>query len=173
MKKVLSLIILFSTLSTNASAFDLFDKKSKPDNQNITQQNRQGKAKGKRKERLQKLIQQLGLSDEQVAKFKEIKSRHRDSMQTLKEDRNRMKALQKEIQQFMASTGQSDSDRSTILNKVDTVHEIKGRLKKRRIEMALDIREILTSEQLIKFNTLRAQRKSGRKRGGKRKRFDQ
>lgn len=173
MQKLFIPILFILFVSSNVSAFQLFGNDK--NNQQVDQQEnfveQKDRGNGKRKERMQKLMQELNLSEDQITKFKEIKAKHKDTKQSLKDERQRMKSLQQEIKQAMQSSGAAD--RSAILSKIDTVHEIKGRLKRIRVEMALDIREILNPEQLTKFNQLKEQKRKARNGKRNKRKFRQ
>lgn len=120
---------------------------------------------GKGERRGRGMMKKLGLSEEQVVQFKEIRGRFKPQM---KENRKKIKELKNEFQNLMKSTDKSDGFKDNLLSKFDELQKLKTQSQRKRIEMALALREILTPEQISKFQELRSQRKGKRgKRGGR------
>lgn len=170
MKTVFLTLLLSLSFPLFAQDFSLFDDAQADQSQNNfvekdqKNRNRRGKNRAGRGKR-GGMLKKLGLTQEQITQFKEIKSKHKSKF---KNNRQKMKELKQELQQLMKSTQNGSDYRNTVLAKVDELHNLKGETKRARIEMALDIREILNPEQIQKFMQIKLQRKDRRKGRGNR-----
>jgi Spy/CpxP family protein refolding chaperone len=191
MKNLIILIALCASLPTTSMAFSMFDDaNAESQDNNFVERDRRGggrgqgrwqgggqgrgqgqwqgggQGRGQGRGGRGQMLKKLGLNEEQIAQFKEIKQKHKQSMQG---NRERIKNLKQEFQQLMQSNEKGDGYKSKVLSKLDELQRLKAQTKRSKVEMALSIREIMTPEQIQKFMQFRQQRK-GRKngRGGQR-----
>ncbi len=110
--------------------------------------------KEKRKEKMQKIFNELDLTEEQKAKLKENKAKHRKQRKAAFE---KMKSHKETLKQELLKTD---------LN-MKRVRKIQGELKASQAQMAddrldsiLEVRQILTPEQFAKFTALMEQHRA-------------
>ena len=89
-------------------------------------------------------IKNLGLSDEQKDKLKEIRRSHKDDGQKLREE---MKTARKAFKDSL----RTNASREEVLKAYETMSAKKSELGKARIEGLLSAREVLTAEQRAKL----------------------
>ena len=107
-----------------------------------------GKLREQREEHMQKLFDQLNVSDEQKEKLKANKLKNKEAMKALQEqNRSYREALHQELMK-------PDLD----MNKVKDIHEkmkaLDAQISDNRLDSILEVRKILTPEQFAKFLTV-------------------
>ena len=96
---------------------------------------------------IEKLIENLGLTPEQVVKLKEQKGAHRqNTMQTAKE----LKAKRQELKEELAK---EEVNKDSINSIIAQISELQSSLLYQRIQGVLTMKEILTPEQFEKFQS--------------------
>lgn len=160
MKLIMFYLTLLSLYPCTGNTFELFEDVNAQTNQSKTEKME------KRRKRRQGMIKKLNLSKEQIAQFKQIKKTHK---QSAKGSRNQIKKLRQEFQHLMQSTEKGDGFRSQVLSKLNELQTLKNQNKRAKIEMALSIRELLTTEQIGQFIELRKQRRNGRGKKNRRR----
>lgn len=95
------------------------------------------------------LKKELGLSDEQLSKVKAIKKELRPA---LRESKKKMLALKNEFKDAMQDSSVSSD---TLTQKFETLQDAKEDFQRRRFQVMLRMREILSPEQLSKFHEVR------------------
>ena len=96
---------------------------------------------------------ELGLTDEQIAKLKEIREKSKKEVFNL---RNEIKTSIWDIQDELKK---SNADKNKINNLVDKVSDNQKKLMKIRIEQFFEVKKILTEEQFKKLSKLIEERK--------------
>ncbi|MEM8721181.1 MAG: Spy/CpxP family protein refolding chaperone [Cyanobacteria bacterium P01_G01_bin.39] len=119
---------------------------------------RLGQGRGKRGQRMEKLLQNLDLSDEQSQQVKAIQEQ---SATTAEDLREQIKAQRQEMQSLFASDANTDEIRSEF----QAGQQLRQQLSTNRFEIMLQIREILTPEQREKAVELMEQRHQRRFEG--------
>lgn len=110
-----------------------------------------------REERIEKMHEQLGLSDEQKAQLKEHRQTHRKEM---KDVRKQMKDVRESIRQELQSP---DLDEAKIKSLKNDLNELMTRMSDHKLEGVLKVRQILTPQQFEKFNELTEDRRDKQK----------
>lgn len=95
----------------------------------------------------------LDLTDEQIAKVKEIKDKFKKDVFNL---RNEIKTLIWDIQDELKKT---NADKSKVNGLVDKISENQKKLMKIRIEQFFEVKKILTEEQFKKLTNLLEEKK--------------
>jgi periplasmic protein CpxP/Spy len=106
-----------------------------------------------------RLIKELNLTSEQTAKVKEIKSKFETSM---KEGRQAVKAARQDLRASLGIAKRGAQYKAELLEKFKKVQALGQAQHQRRFEMALEIREILTDDQLTKFKAMHERRFQGK-----------
>ena len=112
-----------------------------------------------RQERISKIVDTLGLTEEQRDALKEKRVGHRAQMKELGEAlRTKRKELQEELEK-----AQSDTERISTL--VSDIKSLQGELLDQRVAGILATKEILTPEQLEEMHSIEGKkmRRGGRK----------
>ncbi len=109
----------------------------------------------KRGRKGQQWMQELNLSSEQQQSIQAIKEKYKGQMQG---DREKMRQLKTEMQQFMVN-GSKDDIRTTH----QQIQEYRQKKANARLEMMLEVRDVLTPEQREKMAELKEQRWQGRR----------
>jgi len=94
------------------------------------------------------LSKELGLSDEQSKQVKQIKAKYADD---LDQSRKNAKSAKEDLMNSMKAPKKGPEYQKELLQKFKKVQEFRQAQHARRFEMALEIRELLTNEQLSKF----------------------
>ncbi|MEM7594522.1 MAG: Spy/CpxP family protein refolding chaperone [Cyanobacteria bacterium P01_A01_bin.83] len=115
-------------------------------------------ARGKRGQRMEKLLQNLDLTDEQSQQVKAIQEQ---SATTVEDIREQIQAQRQEMQSLFASDANTDEIRSQF----QASQQLRQQLSTNRFETMLQIREILTPEQREKAVELMEQRHQRRFEG--------
>ncbi|MBI9056834.1 MAG: periplasmic heavy metal sensor [Labilibaculum sp.] len=87
----------------------------------------------------------LGLSDEQKAQMKEIRVAH---LKETKELKNELEVIRLKQKHLMTA---EKVDKNSIMDNVDRLSNIQNQLAKKQIDNKMEIREILTEDQLVLF----------------------
>jgi len=96
------------------------------------------------------LGKELGLSDEQAKQVKQIKAKYAED---LEQARKSSKEAKEDLMTSLKAPQKGSEYQKELLQKFKKVQELKRAQHMRRFEMALEIRELLTNEQLNKFQT--------------------
>lgn len=99
------------------------------------------------------LKKELDLSDDQLTKFKAIKKELRPE---IKETRKTIASLRKEFSEAMKDPKISSDD---LKKKFEKVQESKSQLQQKMFTFMLRMREVLTPEQMAKFDDVRSRMK--------------
>ncbi len=113
------------------------------------------KGKGKGKHRIEKMNQELGLSDEQFLKLKEFRKANKNK----RGGRGEMKALREEMKNAFISN-QPDSKLKEIHQKIVSKMSEKGEM---RFNKMIFMKNLLNDEQRQTFMEMREKRKGPRK----------
>jgi periplasmic protein CpxP/Spy len=103
-----------------------------------------------------KLLQQLNLSNDQLQRIKNIRSRNNSEIRS---SRQRARQLQQEIQELMAGTASSDLVRA----KFNELQSARQQAAKLQFEQMLAMREVLTPQQRSQLAQLMKQRRETRR----------
>lgn len=117
--------------------------------------------KGKKgRERFKKMAEELNLSEEQMAKIKEIRKKYRSELKDL---RSKKKYAQSELQELMSSGNKGSSFQGKAKSKHSELQAFSNQLHDKRFNMMLEIREELSSEQIKEFKEFRENKKAKRR----------
>lgn len=121
--------------------------------------------KEKKHERGEFLKKELGLSDEQLAKFKEIRKSSKDGM---KENKAQFKQLKSEFKEAMKNPNSSQEE---LTAKFEAFQKARDDFQRKRFATMLKMREILNPDQLAKFHEMKKKHKGkwGKNKSSKRK----
>lgn len=103
--------------------------------------------KGEGKDHWQKMSKELNLTADQIKKVKELKQSHQESLSS---KRDAMKKAQDEFKQARTASASKDDQ----LAKFDALSSAKTAFKREKLSLMLDLRQILTPEQLTKFESM-------------------
>jgi len=92
-----------------------------------------------------KMVQELGLTDEQVKELREADFAHREKRLQLK---SKLDGLHLEMEKLFSADPVDESD---ILQLAQKISDLKGKLFVRRIESRLAVGKLLTADQLTKL----------------------
>ena len=106
-----------------------------------------------------KLVEKLGLTEEQKAKLDELNKSQRDAM---KENRTKMGEAMKRQMALMKA---DKVDETAVLASIDEVFALRCAMAKNQVKRVIAIKAILTPEQIKKANEIKAE---FRERGGRR-----
>lgn len=110
----------------------------------------------KYKKRMHKMAQELGLSSEQIDQLKSLK---KGSFKESKALRQNVKEAKKDFHALMESEGQGETFNSKARAAFSKLQTSKNKLMENRFNESLQLRSILTNDQLKKFNDLRKKHK--------------
>ena len=96
---------------------------------------------------------ELNLTDEQMAKVKEIKKAHKPDM---REQKKELQALKKSFKDAMKDPNASNED---LIAKFEAFQKARDASQRNRFAMMLKMREILTPEQMEKLHELKRKHK--------------
>ncbi|MFP5491390.1 MAG: Spy/CpxP family protein refolding chaperone [Bacteriovoracia bacterium] len=120
-----------------------------------------GDGEGKRGE---KMRAELGLSDEQLEKMKEIREKRKAAHEG---HREKVKAARDD---FQAAMKNPKATKSELVNKFEALEKIQAQGKRDKFEMMLEIRSLLDEKQIAKFQEKRGEWRKKWKEGRKGKR---
>ena len=109
--------------------------------------------KEKKHERGEFLKKELGLTDEQLAKVKEIRKSSRSEM---KDNKAQFKALKKEFKEAMKNPNSSTDE---LTAKFEAFQKARDDFQRKRFATMLKMREILNPDQLAKFHEMKQKHK--------------
>ena len=112
--------------------------------------------KQKRKEKMQKVFEQLNLTEEQKAQLKENKKRNREER---KAGFEKMKSYKEALRQELLKP---DLDKKRIKQIQGQLKAAQAKMADDRLDSILEVRTILTPEQFTKFMTLMEQHRKER-----------
>lgn len=104
--------------------------------------------------RVQKLIKELNLTEDQAKQVKEIRSRLKP---TIKEKRTAKREAMKELAGLM----KADGDEAKIRDAYSKLQVARSEAEKSQFEMMLELRRVLSPEQRQKFRDLIGERRKG------------
>jgi Spy/CpxP family protein refolding chaperone len=110
--------------------------------------------------------EELNLTAEQEAKFKEINSRHAPAR---RESAQRIEELREKINQEILRDKPS---KSMLIQYAGTIGEIQKKMSLASVNHLLDVKAVLTPEQFKAFVSMSAAAGSGGRRGGSGRRSD-
>lgn len=115
-----------------------------------------GHKDGGREQRIQKIYDQLGLSDEQKKLLAENKAGHKAATQ----------AVAQELKAVMENMGEEMKKKDLDMEKINVLRarmkELRERMAEERFNAVLEVRKILTQEQFVKFSELLKQQREER-----------
>lgn len=117
-----------------------------------------GDKEGKRGEYLKK---ELGLTDEQMAKIKDIREEHH---QDLKASKQKFKAAKAD---FKTSMGNAKLTNEELEQKFSAFQSARGEFQTKRFKMMMAMRSILTAEQVTKFQAMKKKFREHKRKYGK------
>jgi len=100
--------------------------------------------------------ERLGLSDETIAKIRDISDASRKGREGLEKD---LDARSDELRKLL---DQDAPDRSAVMAKADAIGALKTKLRKSQLEAMLDVRALLTPEQRKELTKLHEERRDRR-----------
>jgi len=103
------------------------------------------------KDRSLRLAKELNLTQEQLEKVKEIKSKYKARF---KEGGAAVKAAKQDLIASVQAPKRDDAYSAELMAKFKKTQDLKKDLHQARFEMALEIRSLLTDEQIAKFKAL-------------------
>lgn len=104
--------------------------------------------KGDGQKRGEHFKKELNLSDEQVEKFRELRSKRGD----MKELKAKFKETKKAFKEAMKNPASSQDELKT---KFDAFMKLRDEFQRKRFSHMLEKRAILTQDQIVKFNEMR------------------
>jgi len=104
-------------------------------------------------EKVNKMYEKLGLSEEQRNQLKAQKESHRDEMKGTREQ------LQTKHQEFQAEIQKADFDAGKLKAINNDIKSLHNKIADYRLESILKVREILTPEQFAKFMQMKEEHK--------------
>jgi Spy/CpxP family protein refolding chaperone len=113
---------------------------------------------GRQNDRQPNPIEQLGLSPEQVKQFRELNQRHRPLMN---DAQKRMRDANRELDMAIYADVVSDED---VRSKLKAFQEAQLEINRLRFVHELNIRKLLTLEQLVRFREMRRRFADSRQR---------
>lgn len=99
------------------------------------------------------IVQDLKLNDKQKTEIDEISTTYQQKLEEMRPGVNEKRKV------FMEAMGNPDSTREQIVKAYDEMWDTKYKMKKAMLEMKLDIRAVLTSDQITKLNQIKEQHK--------------
>ncbi|RDV37817.1 hypothetical protein DV096_11920 [Bradymonadaceae bacterium TMQ3] len=102
------------------------------------------------------LRDELGLSEAQKTRIRTLLEGKRDAHQARRQG---LREAHQAMRELIASNGSDDAIRA----KLNEVLELENRLKRERLDLALELRAVLTPEQRTQFQELSAQRREQRR----------
>lgn len=112
---------------------------------------RKGKGGDHKQEKSDKMRTELGLSEEQVAKMKEIREKRKASRE---QHREKVKAAREEFHTAMKNPKASKAE---LEKKFDQLEKLQSQGKREQFEMMLELRSLMDEKQIAKFNEKRGE----------------
>ncbi len=103
-----------------------------------------------------KMVEELGLSDEQVEKLKEADFASREKKMELKCQLDGLRL------QMEKAFSEDAVDEAAVRQLAENISDLKGKLFTQKIESRLEVRKLLSADQLTKLKTLKFQSKGRR-----------
>lgn len=107
----------------------------------------------KKHERGEFFKKELGLTDEQLAKVKEIRKTSRES---IKENKTKFRELKKDFKTAMTNPASTNEE---LTAKFEAFQKARDEFQRNRFATMLKMREIMTPEQLAKFHEMKKKHK--------------
>lgn len=121
-----------------------------------------GRGKGAKGDRITRMAEQLELSAEQQAALVKLRDEMIEDAQPIMDKLRAVRAEQRALWQA------DDIDKAKVKALRKKAHRLEGQLEELRIELRLDVVDLLTPEQRAELKDLKARRFGDGKRGGKR-----
>ena len=118
-----------------------------------------GEGHHKGKGHFEKLTKELNLSQDQMKKVKEIKAKFEPS---LKEGKAAAMSAKGDLITSLQAPKRGPEYKAELLEKFKKVQALKAAQHQKHFEMALEIRELLTDEQITKFKAMHERRFHGK-----------
>ncbi|HEX9666891.1 MAG TPA: Spy/CpxP family protein refolding chaperone [Thermodesulfobacteriota bacterium] len=99
------------------------------------------------------IVEELKLDDKQKTEIDEISSTYKGKLEEMRP------GVDEKRKAFKQAMGNPDSTRDEITKAYDEMWDTKHRMKKVMLEMKLDIRGVLTPDQITKLNQIKEQHK--------------
>ncbi len=106
---------------------------------------------GFREKMTARMSKELNLTADQKAAVEKIQEKYRSGNE---ETREKWKAAKKDLHESMKATTKGAEYQSELLKKFETAENLKAEMNKNRFQMALEIRELLSDDQIQKFKGL-------------------
>ncbi|MFC1851258.1 Spy/CpxP family protein refolding chaperone [candidate division CSSED10-310 bacterium] len=101
---------------------------------------------------------ELGISDQQLESIKQLSLNAEKEMIRIKADKKIIEL------DFHAEMDTDKPDKKKISGLLDKINDLEGKIKKEKVLMLIDIKAVLTPEQMTKIKELRAQRQMRKER---------
>lgn len=102
-------------------------------------------------EKAEMIAKELGLSDVQKTQVREIRQRH---MEQMKQTHEKLKAAHEDLRTAMKKPDKGTSYQKVLTDKFAVVQKYMAELGADRFRMAVEIRELLSPDQITKFDEL-------------------
>ena len=116
-----------------------------------------GKSYGK--EHSEAIIKELNLTNDQTKQVKHIKDKYGSELDKQKQE---ARAVKQALRKMLQAPERGSAYRKKLMAQFKEYQNLKQNQNLQRFEMALDIRELLTNEQLVKFRGFHQKDHSGR-----------
>lgn len=100
---------------------------------------------------LDRMVKELNLTPEQKEKVREIKKNQGAGM---REHKAKVHEAMKDLAQSMKAPEKGDAYKAKLKQKFETVQALRNEMMAKRFQVALEIREILSAEQIEKFRAM-------------------
>jgi Spy/CpxP family protein refolding chaperone len=97
------------------------------------------------------IVEEVKLDDKQKTEIDEISSTYKGKLEEMRP------GVDEKREAFMGAMGNPDSTREEIMKAFDEMWDTKYKMKKAMLEMKLDIRAVLTPDQIKKLNQIKEQ----------------
>lgn len=98
-----------------------------------------------------RIIKTLELTPDQIEQLKEIKTKHKEALAPARE---RVVKARQELMEAMANPQKGDEYKKVLAERFAKLQPLAADLNRERFQVALEIREILTPEQIAKVKNL-------------------
>lgn len=103
----------------------------------------------------QRFMQELNLNSEQADKVKSIRKKYKPNQKT---NRAEIERLMDELSKGIQSPQRDDGYKQSLKDQFAKIQALKQSMTQSKFEMALEIRDVLTDEQLKKFKALKREK---------------
>lgn len=164
MKKIYALITLMMLLTLSSWALattndkNLFDRDSaSADGQRFQHRGERGGDRGRRGARWHQVAEQLGLTEAQKAQLQQLRKDHHNSVKPAAQE---LRARQKDLRDSIE--GSSTYDEAATAQKMRDMADLKAKVVGEKFKMRQSMMAVLTPEQRVKFEQMKAEAKARR-----------